>query len=73
MSVLCIIESVDSNVGIAIYSNDSEVLSMLFECLDLWVEVFRQRELALSSIQRKVDSVFERTLGPVILQPILSV
>ena len=35
--------------------------------------VFRQRELALSSIQRKVESVFERTLGSVILQPILPV
>ena len=47
---------------------------MLFECLDVWVPpVFRQGELALSSIQRRVDSVFERTLGPVILQPILSV
>ena len=33
----------------------SEVLSMLFECLDLWIPyVFRQRELALSPIQRKV-------------------
>ena len=30
-------------------------------------------ELALSSIRRRVDSVFERTLGPVILQPILPV
>jgi len=47
---------------------------MLFECLDLWVPpIFRQRELALSSIQRRVDSVFERTLGPVIFQPILPV
>ena len=46
---------------------------MLFECLDLWVPpVFRQGELALSSIQRRVDSVFERTLVSVILQPILS-
>ena len=35
--------------------------------------VFRQRELALSSIQRRVDSVFERTLGPVFLQQILLV
>ena len=35
----------------------SEVLSVLFECLDLWVPpVFRQGELALSSIQRRVDS-----------------
>ena len=42
--------------------------------MDLWIPpVFRQGELALSSIQRRVDSVFERTLGPVILQPILSV
>ena len=33
----------------------SEVLSMLLECLDLWVpHVFRQGELALSSIQRRV-------------------
>jgi len=47
----------------------SEVLSMLFECLDLWVPpVFRQGELALSSIQRRVDSVFEPVLGTVILQ-----
>jgi len=47
---------------------------MLFECLDVWVPlVFRQGELALSSIQKKVGSVFERTLGPVILQPILPV
>jgi len=44
---------------------------MLFECLDLWVPpVFRQGELALSSIQKRVDSVFERMLGSVILQPI---
>ena len=47
---------------------------MLFECLDLWVPpVFRWRELALFSIQRRVDSIVERTLGPVILQPILPV
>ena len=50
----------------------SEVFSMLFECLDLWLPlVFRQGELALSSIQKRVDSVFERMLGSVILQPIL--
>ena len=37
---------------------------MLFECLDLWVPlVFIQGELALSSIQGRVDSVFERMLG----------
>jgi len=37
-----------------------------FECLDLWVPlVFRQGELVLSSIQRRVDSVFERMLGSV--------
>ena len=36
---------------------------------DLWVPpVFRQGELALSSIQRRVDSVFERILESVILQ-----
>jgi len=49
---------------------------MLFECLDLWVPpVFRQGqgELALSSIQRRVDSVFKRMLGSVILQPKLPV
>ena len=45
---------------------------MLFECLDLWVPlVFIQGELALSSIQRRVDSVFEMMLRSVILQPIL--
>jgi len=52
----------------------SEILSMLFECLDLWVSpvyVFRLGELALSSIQRRVDSVFERMLVSVILHPIL--
>ena len=43
---------------------------MLFECLDLWVPlVFMQGELALSSIQRRVDTVFERMLGSGILQP----
>ena len=37
-----------------------------------WVPlVFIQGELALSSIQRRVASVFERMLGSVILQPIL--
>ena len=42
----------------------SEVLSMLFECLGLWViPVFRQGELALLSIQKSVESVFERILG----------
>jgi len=52
----------------------SEVLSTLFECLDLWVSlVFRQGELAFSSIQRRVDSVFERMLGSVMVQPILPV
>jgi len=52
----------------------SEVLSMLFEYLDLWViSVFRQGELALSSIQKSVDSVFEQMLGWAILQPILPV
>ena len=36
------------------------------ECLDLWVPlVFRQGELVLSSIQRRVDAVFERMLGSV--------
>jgi len=35
--------------------------------------IFRQGELALSSIQGRVDSVFEWMLGSVILQPILSV
>jgi len=30
--------------------------------------VFRKGELALSSIQRRVDLVFERMLGSVILQ-----
>jgi len=50
------------------------VLSMLFECLDLWViPVFRQRELAWSFIQRRVDSVFEQMLWLAILQPILPV
>jgi len=40
--------------------------------LDLLVPlIFRQGELDLSSIQRRVDSVFERMLGSVILQPIL--
>jgi len=35
-----------------------------FEDLDLWVPlVFRQGELVLSSIQRRVDSMFERMLG----------
>jgi len=49
----------------------SEVLSILFECLDLWVPpVFRQGELALSSIQRRIELVFKRMLGSVILQPI---
>jgi len=59
----------------------NEVLSMLFECLDLGVPpVFRQGDLALLSIHRRVDSVqgpsnsvFERMLGSVILQPILPV
>jgi len=42
--------------------------------LDLWVPpVFRLGELALSSIQGRVDSVFERMLGSVILQQILPV
>jgi len=51
----------------------SEVLSMLFECLDLWVpHFFRQGELALSS-REGFDSVFERMFGSVILQPILPV
>ena len=41
---------------------------MLSECLDPWVPlVFIQGELALSSVQRRVDSVFERMLGSVIL------
>jgi len=35
--------------------------------------VCTQGELALLSIQRRVDSVFERMLGSVILQPILPV
>ena len=35
--------------------------------------IFRQGELALSSIQGRVDSVFERMLGSVILQLILPV
>jgi len=52
----------------------NEVLSMLFECMDLWVPpVFRQGELALTSIQRRVDSVCEWMLGSAILQPILAV
>jgi len=48
---------------------------MLFECLDLWVATpgLQTGELALSSIQRKVDSVFEWMLGSAILQPILPV
>jgi len=47
---------------------------MLFERMDLWVPpVIRQGELALSFIQRRVDLVFERTLGSVIFQPILPV
>ena len=47
---------------------------MCFECLDLGVPlVFRQVELALSSIQGRVDSVFEWMLGSVIVQPILPV
>jgi len=47
---------------------------MSFECLDLWVPlVFRQGELALTSIQRRVDLVFEWMLRSVILQPILPV
>jgi len=42
------------------YIGMSEVLSMLFECLDLWVPpVFRQGDLALLSIHRRVDSVQE--------------
>jgi len=41
---------------------------------DLWVpKVFRQGELALSSIQGRVDSVLEWMLGSVILQLILPV
>jgi len=50
----------------------SEVLlSTLFEFLD--ISVHRQEELALSFIQRRGDSVFERMLGSVIFQPILPV
>ena len=37
----------------------------------LWVPlVFRQGELALSSIQRRADSVFEQMLWSVLFQPI---
>jgi len=41
--------------------NISELLSeVLFECLDLWVPpVFRQGDLALLSVHRRVDSVQE--------------
>ena len=46
---------------------------MLFECLHLWVILVLQGELALSSIQKSVDLVFEWMLGWVILQPILRV
>jgi len=55
----------------------SEVLSILFECLDLWViPIFRQEELPLSSIQKSVDSVFQHIgvaggpAGPAVAGPI---
>jgi len=52
----------------------NEVLSMLFECMDLWVPpVFRQGELAFTSIQRRVVLLFEWMLGSAILQPVLAV
>ena len=46
---------------------ESKVLLMLIECLVLWVPLaFRQGELALSSIQRRV----EQMLWSVFFQPI---